>query len=99
MDAICKLGFGIEINSLSITNSGPEASFANAFETANTMIFGRLFDPAWKLKRYFNIGSEAVIKESIKTVADFVDNVIQTRRHEISLRNNNVRENPETIER
>jgi cytochrome P450 len=91
MDVICKIGFGIEVNSLSITNSGPEASFANAFDTANTMFFGRHFDLAWKLKRYFNIGSEATIKESIKTVDDFVYNVIQTRRHEIFLQNNNVK--------
>ena len=97
MDAICKLGFGVEVNSLSNIKSGPEASFANAFEIANIMLFGRHFDPAWKLKRYFNIGSEATIKKSIKIVDDFVYNVIQTRRHEISLQNNNVRQNPQLI--
>jgi cytochrome P450 len=91
MDAICKLGFGIETNSLSITNSGPEASFANALETADSTIFKRYFDPTWKLKRYFNIGSEAIIKESIKTVDDFIANIIQTKRREISLQNNNVK--------
>jgi hypothetical protein len=90
MDAICILGFGIELNSLSNTNVGPEASFAKAFETANTMLLQ-------KIKRYFNIGSEATIKESIKTVDGFVYNVIETRRHEIPLQHNNVRQNPQLI--
>jgi len=91
MDAICKLGFGVEINSLSNTNSGTEASFAKAFDTANDMLFWRYVDLAWKLKRYFNIGSEVTVKESIKTVDDFVYKVIQKRRREISVQNSYVK--------
>jgi len=97
MDAICKLGFGIELNSLSNTNVGPEASFAKAIETANTVLFGRHFDLVWKIKRYFNIVSEATIKESIKTVDGFVYNVIETRRHEIPLQHNH--EKPDLLSR
>lgn len=40
LDAIYKVGFGIEVNKLSNINFGPEASFANTFETANSMLFG-----------------------------------------------------------
>ena len=94
MDGICKLGFGIEINSLSYTNSGAEASFAKAFDTANAMLLWRFFDPAWKLRRYFNIGSTIATKESIKTVDDFVYKVIQSRKQEISVQNSYVRECP-----
>jgi len=92
MDAICKLGFGVEINSLSKANSGAEASFAEAFDTANAMLLWRYVDLSWKLKRYFNIGSEVTMKESIKTVDDFVYKVIQKRRKKISVQNNYVRE-------
>ena len=91
MDGISKLGFGIEVNSLSIDNSGPGSSFANAFDNANAFLFGRHFDPIWKLKRYFNIGLEVVVKKNIKFVDDFVYKVIQSRRDEISLQTNTVR--------
>jgi len=91
MDAICKLGFGVEINSLSNTNSGTEASFAKAFDTANAMLYWRYADLAWKLKRYFNIGCEVTVKESIKTVDDFVYKVIQKRRREVSVQNSYVK--------
>ena len=91
MDGISKLGFGIEVNSLSIDNSGPGSAFANAFDNANAFLFRRHFDPIWKLKRYFNIGSEVAIKKSIKIVDDFVYKAIQSRRYEISLLTNTVR--------
>jgi hypothetical protein len=94
MDAICKLGFGVEINSLANTNSGAEASFAKAFDTASSMLLWRYADLTWKLKRYFNIGAEVAMKENIKTVDDFVCKVIQKRRQEISVQNNYVRECP-----
>jgi cytochrome P450 len=91
MDTICKLGFGVEINSLSNTNSGAEASFAKAFDTATAMLLWRYVDVSWKLKRYFNIGAEVTMKESIKTVDDFVYKVIQKRKREISVQNNYVK--------
>ena len=91
MDGISKLGFGIEVNSLSIDNSGLGSAFANAFDNANAFLFGRHFDPIWKLKRYFNIGSEVAIKKSIKIVDDFVYKAIQSRRYQISLQTNTVR--------
>jgi len=88
MDGICKLGFGVDINSLTNTNSGAEASFAMAFDTANALLMWRYFDVAWKLKRYFNFLSEATMKNNIKTVDDFVYKVIQSRKQEISVQNN-----------
>lgn len=89
MDGFCKLGFGVDINSLSNNNSGAEASFAMAFDTANALLMWRFLDVAWKLKRYFNILSEANLKDNIKTVNDFVYKVIQSRKEEISSVQNN----------
>eukprot|EP00253_Pinus_taeda_P021173 PITA_21173 len=91
MDAICKLAFGVEINSLSNANTGAEASFAEAFDTKNAMLLWHYIDLSWKLKRYFNIGSEVTLKESIKTVDDFVYKVIQKGRQEISVQTNYVK--------
>nr|ATG29922.1 CYP704C10 [Taxus chinensis] len=97
MDSISKIGFGVEMNSLSKSNSGPEASFTRAFDTANSMVLWRYLDIAWKLKRYFNIGSEAIMKESIRTVDDFVYKIIQSRRQEISAQNSS--EKPDILSR
>jgi len=97
MDSICKVAFGIEVNSLTNTNSGAEASFAKAFDTANSLVLWRYYDITWKLKRYFNIWSEATLKENMKRMDDFVYKVIQSRRHEISVQNNYVREYPPPV--
>jgi len=92
MDGICKLSFGVDINSSSNTNYiGEEPSLAIAFDTTITSLLGRFFGVTWKLKRYFNILSEATLKTSIKTVDDFISKVIQRRKQEISLHNNYVK--------
>lgn len=91
MDSICKVAFGTEVNSLTKTDSGAEASFAKAFDTANSLVLWRYCDISWKLKRYFNIWSEATLKENMKKMDDFVYKVIQSRRHEISVQNNYVK--------
>jgi len=90
MDSICRVGFGVEINSLSKSNTGPETAFTKAFDTANSMILWRYLDLAWKLKRYLNIGSEAIMKESVKTVDDFVYKIIHRRRQEIHAQSSDV---------
>eukprot|EP01018_Ginkgo_biloba_P016140 Gb_31694 [translate_table: standard] len=91
MDAICKVGFGVDLNSLSSSNCGLEASFAKAFDSANAMVFWRYVDSFWKLKRYFNVGSEAILRQNIRIVDDFVYKVIKSRRQEISSQNSYVK--------
>eukprot|EP00253_Pinus_taeda_P034337 PITA_34337 len=71
MDGFCKLGFGVDINSPN-TNFGELASFASAFDAVASALLWRSFDVAWKLKKYFNILSEATVKANIKTLDDFV---------------------------
>eukprot|EP01018_Ginkgo_biloba_P016139 Gb_31690 [translate_table: standard] len=92
LDAICKMAFGVDINSISSSNSGPEASFAKAFDTSNAMLFRRYMDGLWKLKRFLNIGAEATMRKNIKILNDFVYKVIQSRRQEmISAEKENVK--------
>ena len=97
MDGFCKLGFGVDINSLTNPNSGAKTSFAMAFDTTNALLTWRYFDVSWKLKRYFQLLSEATMKDNIKTVVVFVYKVIQSRKHEISVQNNYVREYPHKL--
>lgn len=81
LDSICKVGFGVEIGTLA--PHLPENCFAQAFDTANTIVTLRFIDPLWKIKKFLNLGSEAVLDQSIKTVDDFTYSVIRRRKSEI----------------
>ncbi|KAL0296886.1 UNVERIFIED_CONTAM: cytochrome [Sesamum radiatum] len=81
LDSICKVGFGVEIGTL--VPDLPDNQFAKAFDMANTIVTLRFIDPLWKVKKFFNVGSEAVLDQSIKTIDDFTYSVIKRRKREI----------------
>ncbi|NP_001130648.1 male sterile26 [Zea mays] len=81
LDSICKVGFGVEIGTLS--PDLPENSFAQAFDAANIIITLRFIDPLWRIKRFFHVGSEALLAQSIKLVDEFTYSVIRRRKAEI----------------
>ncbi|KAG2554470.1 cytochrome P450 704B1-like [Panicum virgatum] len=81
LDSICKVGFGVEIGTLS--PDLPENSFAQAFDAANIIVTLRFIDPLWRLKRFFHVGSEALLEQSIKLVDEFTYSVIRRRKAEI----------------
>ncbi|KAF8776441.1 hypothetical protein HU200_003143 [Digitaria exilis] len=75
------VGFGVEIGTLS--PDLPENSFAQAFDAANIIVTLRFIDPLWRLKRFFHVGSEALLEQSIKLVDEFTYSVIRRRKAEI----------------
>ncbi|KAL3511106.1 hypothetical protein ACH5RR_030507 [Cinchona calisaya] len=81
LDSICKVGFGVEIGTLA--PHLPENRFAQAFDTANIIVTLRFIDPLWKIKKFLNVGSEAILDQSIKTIDDFTYSVIKRRKTEI----------------
>ncbi|KAL3654243.1 hypothetical protein CASFOL_003924 [Castilleja foliolosa] len=81
LDSICKVGFGVEIGTLA--PNLPNNEFANAFDTANVTVTLRFIDPLWKLKKLFNIGTEALLDQNIRTVDNFTYSVIKRRKAEI----------------
>lgn len=81
LDSICKVGFGVEIGTLA--PNLPENSFAQAFDAANIIVTLRFIDPLWKIKKLINVGSEALLDKSIKTIDDFTYSVIRRRKAEI----------------
>ncbi|KAM1960751.1 hypothetical protein FF2_020796 [Malus domestica] len=81
LDSICKVGFGVEIGTLA--PNLPDNHFAKAFDTANIIVTLRFIDPLWRIKRYLNVGSEALLDKSIKTIDNFTYSVIQRRKAEI----------------
>ncbi|KAK6139356.1 hypothetical protein DH2020_026902 [Rehmannia glutinosa] len=81
LDSICKVGFGVEIGTLA--PNLPDNEFAQAFDTANMIVTLRFIDPLWKIKKFFNVGSEAVLDQNIRTIDDFTYSVIKRRKAEI----------------
>ncbi|KAL6008026.1 hypothetical protein ACLOJK_033532 [Asimina triloba] len=83
LDSIFKVGFGAELDSL--RGSSEEANqFAEAFDDSSALIFWRYVDPFWKLKRYFNIGSESALKKKRKVIDEFVYKLIHSKEEEMS---------------
>jgi hypothetical protein len=79
LDSIFKVGFGVELECLE--GSSKEGSrFMKAFDDSNALVYWRYVDPLWKLKRFLNIGSEALLKKNIKIIDDFVHGLIRTKR-------------------
>ncbi|KAM1498044.1 hypothetical protein ACFX1X_021257 [Malus domestica] len=81
LDSICKVGFGVEIGTLA--PNLPDNHFTEAFDTANIIVTLRFIDPLWRIKRYLNVGSEALLDKSIQTIDNFTYSVIQRRKAEI----------------
>ncbi|CDP00359.1 unnamed protein product [Coffea canephora] len=81
LDSICKVGFGAEIGTLA--PELPDNRFAQAFDTANIIVTLRFIDPLWKIKKFLNVGSEAVLDQSIKIIDDFTYSVIRRRKAEL----------------
>ncbi|XP_023736893.1 cytochrome P450 86B1 [Lactuca sativa] len=84
-DNVCMIAFGVDPGCLS--PGLPEIPFAQAFEAATEATILRFVTPTlvWKIMRHFNLGSEKRLKDSIKGVDSFADEVIRTRKKEISL--------------
>ncbi|RZC49058.1 hypothetical protein C5167_017484 [Papaver somniferum] len=77
LDTIFKVGFGVELNS--ITGSSEGTQFANAFDDSSAMTQWRYVDILWEIKRFLNVGFEAKLKKNIKIVDDFINKIISSK--------------------
>ncbi|XP_010413066.1 PREDICTED: cytochrome P450 704C1-like isoform X2 [Camelina sativa] len=83
LDSIFKVGFGVELRCLDgFSKEGEE--FMKAFDEGNVATSSRFTDPLWKLKRFFNTGSQSRLKKSIATIDKFVYSLITTKRKELA---------------
>jgi cytochrome P450 len=89
LDSIFKVGFGVELKCLDgFSKEGQE--FMEAFDEGNVATSSRFIDPLWKLKWFFNIGSQSKLKKSIATIDKFVYSLITTKRKELAKEQNTV---------
>lgn len=80
-DNVCKLAFNTDPGCLG-GNGTSGSEFMRAFEEAATISSGRfmyLFTSIWKLKRFFNLGSEKSLKQSIAVVHGYASEIIRSR--------------------
>ncbi|GJY53992.1 cytochrome P450 94A1-like protein, partial [Tanacetum coccineum] len=80
-DNICKVAFGVDPGS-SNSNDANSIPFMQAFDVAVEHAFNRFISPLpaiWKIKRFFNIGSERKYKQAIETVNQFAMGIIKSK--------------------
>ncbi|KAG0555841.1 hypothetical protein M758_11G006400 [Ceratodon purpureus] len=87
-DTICQLAFGTDPGCLKSEMSSapvPFESFAKAFDDAVLQSTIRVWSvfPPWQVKRFFNIGSERKLRQSLATIDSFSFDLIRTRRKEV----------------
>ncbi|KAK2635738.1 hypothetical protein Ddye_030530 [Dipteronia dyeriana] len=84
-DNVCMIAFGADPGCLRL--GLPEIPFAKAFEDATEATVLRFVSPTcvWKTMRFLDLGNERKLKRSIKGVDEFAEEVIRTRKKELSL--------------
>lgn len=82
LDSIFKVGFGIDLNTLSGLNEIGNR-FIKAFDDSNVIVFWRFVDLTWRIKRFLNIGMEASLKKNIKVINDFIFDLIRRKREQL----------------
>ncbi|KAL2527124.1 Cytochrome [Abeliophyllum distichum] len=67
-------------------------SVFKAFDEASEMTFYRYVDISWPIKQFFNIGSEAKLKNCVKIVDEFVYKVIRNKINQVHKANDNLQD-------
>ncbi|WMV11373.1 hypothetical protein MTR67_004758 [Solanum verrucosum] len=78
LDSIFKVAFGVELDSMCGSNEEGK-KFGDAFDNASEMTLWRYVDIFWKIKRTLNIGSEAKLRNNIRTIDEFVYKLIHRK--------------------
>lgn len=84
-DNVCMIAFGVDPGCL--RPGLPDIPFARAFESATEATLMRFVTPTlvWKTMRYLKLGTEKTLEKAITEVQKFADEVIKTRKKELSL--------------
>ncbi|KAJ4710445.1 Cytochrome P450 protein [Melia azedarach] len=84
-DNVCMIAFGVDPGCLRL--GLPEIPFAKAFEDATEATVLRFVTPTclWKIMRYLDLGNEKKLRKSIEGVDEFAEEVIRTRKKELSV--------------
>ncbi|XP_062008640.1 cytochrome P450 704C1-like isoform X2 [Rosa rugosa] len=78
LDSIVRIFLGIDLDTMGGTNE-EGIRFSYVFNEVNEFILYRYVDFFWKIKRFLNIGSEAVLKNHIKVIDQFMYTLIKSK--------------------
>ncbi|KAL1808226.1 hypothetical protein ACET3Z_025216 [Daucus carota] len=89
-DNICVAAFGVDPGCMSI--GLPDVPFAKAFEEATESTLCRFMVPpfVWKALKFFDLGFERRLKESVKVVHDFAAKTVQERKKELAAQDQDI---------
>ena len=82
LDSITEIAFGVKLNLIvdrqQGDGNGNGHEFQYAFDTAQKLICGRFLVPpfVWKIKRFFNVGTERELSHCLKVINSFAFSVI-----------------------
>ncbi|PRQ59920.1 putative abieta-7,13-dien-18-ol hydroxylase [Rosa chinensis] len=79
LDSIVKILLDIDLGTMSGTNNEENIRFSNAFDDANEATLHRISDIFWKIKRFLNIGREAVLRKNMEVVDHFIYKLINRK--------------------
>ncbi|CAK8573614.1 unnamed protein product [Lathyrus sativus] len=78
LDSVFKVILGVELDTMCGTyREGTQ--FSNAFDEASAATMFRYVNILWKVQRLLNIGSEAVLKKSLKVIDEYVYKLIRRK--------------------
>ncbi|KAK9293083.1 hypothetical protein L1049_021067 [Liquidambar formosana] len=78
LDSVFKVVLGVELDTMCGTYE-EGTQFSNSFDEASAITMYRYMDCFWKIKRFLNIGSEAVLRDRVKVVDEFVYKLIRSK--------------------
>ena len=80
-DSICTIAFGMDVNSLS--GNEEDIRFQKSYDLAQMTNTARLFDPVWKIKKFFGIGLEGKLPPLIDHLDGYIYKIIDQRLEEL----------------
>ncbi|MED6127341.1 hypothetical protein PIB30_087220 [Stylosanthes scabra] len=78
LDTVFKVILGVELDTMCGTFEEGEM-FSNAFDEASAAVMYRFFNFLWRVKRFLNIGSESVLRNSLRVIDEFVYKLIRIK--------------------
>ncbi|XP_061373959.1 cytochrome P450 704C1-like [Gastrolobium bilobum] len=78
LDSVFKVVLGVELDTMCGTYK-EGTQFSNAFDEASAAIMFRYFNFLWRLQRFLNIGSEAVLSKSLRVIDEYVNKLIRSK--------------------
>ena len=82
LDSVFKVLLGVELD-VTCGTFEEGIRFSKAFDIATSIVIHRYVDYFWKIKRFFNIGSEKLLRNCIKDVDEFIYKIIKSKTEQV----------------